>query len=155
MFGKIMSISDDLMWRYIDVLSFKSIPEIQQLKQSVADGMNPRDIKIDFAKEIVTRFHDNSQAEEQHKNFIARFQKGMIPDDLEEQLFSSTQPVSLIHLLKQINLTASTSESIRMIKQGAVKIDGEKVVDTTLQLAPDGTYIVQVGKRRIAKLRIA
>ncbi|KTD62282.1 tyrosine--tRNA ligase [Legionella shakespearei] len=154
MFGKIMSVSDELMWRYIDLLSFKTGPEIQQLKKAVAEGANPRDIKIDFAKEIVARFHDQNQAEQVHKEFIERFQKGIIPDDLEELHVASSEPVNLAQLLKQLNLTASTSESIRMVKQGAVKINSEKVSDPALVLALDQTYIIQVGKRRIAKLRL-
>lgn len=154
MFGKIMSVSDELMWRYINVLSFKTGQEIAQLKKSVIEGVNPRDIKIDFAKEIVTRFHDKRQAEDAHEEFVARFQKGVIPDDLEELHIISHEPMSLSQLLKQINLTESTSESIRLIKQGAVKIDGEKVADLALVLALDNTYIIQVGKRRIAKVRL-
>jgi tyrosyl-tRNA synthetase len=154
MFGKIMSVSDDLMWRYIDLLSFKTGSEIQQLKNAVANGANPRDIKIDFAKEIVARFHNQDQAEQVHKEFIERFQKGIIPEDLEELHFASSEPVSLAQLLKQFNLTSSTSESIRMVKQGAVKINSEKVSDPALLLALDNTYIIQVGKRRIAKLRL-
>jgi tyrosyl-tRNA synthetase len=152
MFGKIMSISDELMWRYINSLSFKTGAEIQQLKKSVSDGTNPRDIKIDFAKEIVTRFHDQSQAEQMHRDFIERFQKGIIPDDLEELTFNSNEPVQLAQLLKHVSLTASTSESIRMVKQGAVKINSEKVSDPACLLALGQTYIIQVGKRRIAKV---
>ncbi|MDP3268730.1 MAG: tyrosine--tRNA ligase [Legionella sp.] len=152
MFGKIMSVSDDLMWRYIDLLSFKTGAEIQQLKKTVAEGRNPRDIKIDFAKEIVTRFHDQFQAEQVHKEFIERFQKGIIPEDLEEILYKSNDSVSLSQLLKQLDLTASTSEAIRMIKQGAVKINSEKVSDPALVLDLQQCYIIQVGKRRIAKV---
>ncbi|CEG55927.1 tyrosine--tRNA ligase [Legionella fallonii] len=152
MFGKIMSISDELMWRYIDLLSFKTGKEIQLLKSSVDQGANPRDIKIDFAKEIVARFHDQTQAENMHRDFIERFQKGVIPEDLEEIAIKSNEPTPLAQLLKQINLTASTSESIRLMKQGAVKIDGEKVSDPALVLALDHSYIIQVGKRRIAKV---
>lgn len=154
MFGKIMSVSDDLMWRYINLLSFKSGEEIRGMKKSVEDGLNPRDIKIEFAKEIVTRFHDATQAEHSHKDFIARFQKGIIPDDLEELFISSNNAVNVAQLLKQIDLTQSTSESLRLMKQGAVKIDGEKVSDPALVLAVDQVYIIQVGKRRIAKVRV-
>ncbi len=154
MFGKIMSISDELMWRYIDLLSFKTGQEIQQLKKSAADGANPRDIKIEFAKEIVTRFHDKTHAEQVHKEFIERFQKGIIPGDIEEHTVSSQEEIPLANLLKQINLTQSTSESIRMLKQGAVKIDGNKVEDSTLILASGHSYVIQVGKRRIAKVHL-
>lgn len=154
MFGKIMSISDELMWRYIDLLSFKTGKEIQTLKQSVIQGANPRDIKIDFAKEIVARFHDQTQAEQAHKEFIERFQKGIIPEDLEEQTLTLKEPLSLVQLLKQVNLTQSTSEAIRLVKQGAVKINGDKVEDGGLVLPAGQTYIIQVGKRRIAKLHL-
>lgn len=154
MFGKIMSVSDELMWRYIDLLSFKTGTEIQQLKNSVREGLNPRDVKIDFAKEIVARFHDQNQAENVHKEFIERFQKGIIPENLEELFFASSEPANLVQLLKQLDLTSSTSESIRMVKQGAVKINGDKVSDPALLLALGQTYIIQVGKRRIAKLRL-
>ncbi|HAT8917170.1 TPA: tyrosine--tRNA ligase [Legionella pneumophila subsp. pneumophila] len=154
MFGKIMSVSDELMWRYIDLLSFKTGKEIQQLKQSVLEGKNPRDVKIDFAKEIVARFHDQTQAEFAHNNFIERFQKGNIPEDLEELSLVIAEPIALAQLLKQIDLTASTSESIRMVKQGAVKVDGDKISDPSLKLPIGKSYIIQVGKRRIAKLSI-
>ncbi|HHF7365565.1 TPA: tyrosine--tRNA ligase [Legionella bozemanae] len=154
MFGKIMSISDELMWRYIDLLSFKTGKEIQTLKQSVIQGANPRDIKIDFAKEIIARFHDQTQAEQAHKEFIERFQKGIIPEDLEEQTLTLKEPLSLVQLLKQVNLTQSTSEAIRLVKQGAVKINGDKVEDGGLVLPAGQTYIIQVGKRRIAKLHL-
>ncbi|HCQ3573328.1 tyrosine--tRNA ligase [Legionella pneumophila] len=154
MFGKIMSVSDELMWRYIDLLSFKTGKEIQQLKQSVLEGKNPRDVKIDFAKEIVARFHDQTQAELAHNNFIERFQKGNIPEDLEELSLVIAEPIALAQLLKQIDLTVSTSESIRMVKQGAVKVDGDKISDPSLKLPIGKSYIIQVGKRRIAKLSI-
>lgn len=154
MFGKIMSVSDELMWRYIDLLSFKTGKEIQQLKQSVLEGKNPRDVKIDFAKEIVARFHDQTQAEFAHNKFIERFQKGNIPEDLEELSLVIAEPIALAQLLKQIDLTASTSESIRMVKQGAVKVDGDKISDPSLKLPIGKCYIIQVGKRRIAKLSI-
>ena len=142
------------MWRYIDLLSFKTGKDIQLLKDSVAQGVNPRDIKIEFAKEIVARFHDKALAEQMHKEFIERFQKGVIPKDLEELTVIGDDATNLAQLLKQIDLTSSTSDSIRMVKQGAVKIDGEKVSDPSMTLASGQTYIIQVGKRRIAKLRV-
>lgn len=154
MFGKIMSISDELMWRYIDLLSFKTGMEIQGLKQSAADGANPRDIKIDFAKEIVERFHNKQSAEQAHVEFIERFQKGNLPEDLEQVTLTLEAPISLALLLKQTGLTASTSESIRMVKQGAVKINNEKVSDPAVLIELDDTYIIQVGKRRIAKIQL-
>lgn len=152
MFGKIMSVSDELMWRYIDLLSFKTGVEIQQLKDAAANGTNPRDIKIDFAKEIVARFHDQEKADIAHREFIERFQKGIIPEDLEEILLTSAEPLQLSQVLKQAGLTSSTSESIRMLKQGAVKIDSEKASDPTLLLDLNTSYVIQVGKRRIAKV---
>lgn len=154
MFGKIMSVSDDLMWRYINLLSFKTGKELLELKSSVDQGANPRDVKIDFAKEIVTRFHDQTQAEQAHKDFIERFQKGIIPEDLEEVSITSQEPIPLAQLLKQMNLTKSTSDSIRMVNQGAVKINSDKIDDPALILPVGHTYIIQVGKRRIAKLRL-
>ncbi len=152
MFGKLMSVSDDLMWRYLNVLSFKSGEEIQKMKAAVEQGLNPRDIKIDFAKEIVVRFHDSAQAENAHRDFIERFQKRLIPEDLEELSIQCTQTIPLAQLLKQIQLTPSTSDAMRMIKQGAVKIDGDKASDPALLLPLGKSYIIQVGKRRIAKV---
>ena len=154
MFGKIMSISDDLMWRYIDLLSFKTSAEIDALKKAVIDGLNPRDVKINFAKEIVARFHDQENAEAVHLAFIERFQNKLIPDNIETQTISGTAGTNIAQLLKQADLTKSTSESIRLIKQGGVKIDGEKIEDPALILACGGTYIIQVGKRRLAKLHL-
>lgn len=154
MFGKLMSVSDELMWRYIDVLSFKTVAEIQQMRDAVAQGANPRDIKIEFAKELVTRFHDSAQAEQVHIEFIERFQKGIIPEDLVEQTILCPEAIPLVQLLKQLELTSSTSESIRQIKQNAVKINSEKISDLALVVDFDVTYIIQVGKRRIAKVRL-
>lgn len=154
MFGKLMSISDELMWRYIDLLSFKAANEIRRLKAEVEQGANPRDVKIDFAKEIVARFHDPQQAEVVYKDFIERFQKGAIPADLQEENLQCSESSTIAQILKQSDLTKSTSESIRLIRQGAVKINGEKVTDTALVLSLGKTYIIQVGKRRIAKLRL-
>ena len=152
MFGKLMSISDDLMWRYIDLLSFKTSIEIAQMRKAVSDGFNPRDVKINFAKEIVARFHDQDQAEDVHQAFVERFQQKIIPEDIETQTVAFSKVTNLAQLLKQIDLTKSTSESIRLINQGAVKIDGVKIEDPSLILASDNTYIIQVGKRRLAKL---
>jgi tyrosyl-tRNA synthetase len=152
MLGKMMSISDELMWRYIDVLSFRTGTEIAQIKKSVQDGLNPRDVKIDFAKELVSRFHDRGQAELAHQAFVERFQNKIIPDALETSDVNYDNPIPIAQLLKQVNLSASTSESIRLIKQGAVKIDGEKISDPGLILSPKQTYVIQVGKRRLAKL---
>lgn len=152
MFGKLMSISDELMWRYIDVLSFKSGAEISQQKKAVTDGLNPRDIKIEFAKEIVARFHDKAQAESAHQAFIERFQKKLVPDDLETQTVESEITTNVAQLLKLVGLTKSSSESIRLIKQGGVKIDGEKISDPALNLESAQTYLIQVGKHRLMKI---
>lgn len=154
MFGKLMSISDELMWRYINVLSSKTISEIVALKKAVTDGLNPRDVKIDFAKEIVSRFHDINEAKAACQRFIERFQKKVIPEDLELQLIPYDPKNTIMQILKQIGLTKSTSESIRLIKQGAVKIDGEKISDPLVVLPCDDTKIIQVGKRRLAKVRL-
>jgi tyrosyl-tRNA synthetase len=154
MFGKLMSISDELMWKYIDILSFKPLAEIASVKKAVTEGMNPRDVKIDFAKEIVTRFHDKAQADLVHQAFIERFQNKIIPDDIEIQDVSFDGVSNIAQLLKQVDLTKSTSESIRLIKQGGVKVDGEKIDDPALVLKAGSTYIIQVGKRRLAKLHL-
>ncbi len=153
MFGKLMSISDELMWRYIDLLSFQTGPEIANIKKAVADGLNPRDVKINFAKEIVARFHDKQQAEAMHQGFIERFQKKVIPDNLETQTIHGNG-LSIAQILKQAGLTQSTSESMRLLKQGAVKIDGVKVEDMDRTLQLNEPFIVQVGKQRIAKLAL-
>ena len=152
MFGKLMSISDELMWRYIDVLSFKSGTEIALMRKAVIDGLNPRDVKIDFAKEIVTRFHDKSWAESAHQAFVERFQKKIVPEDLEIQVVTCEPTTSVAQLLKQAGLTKSTSDSIRLIKQGAVKSEGEKIVDSAQCLPLNKTYVIKVGKQRLAKV---
>lgn len=156
MFGKVMSVSDDLMWRYYELLSFRPIEEIEQLKQQVADGTNPRDIKILLAKEIIERFHDAQAAEQAHQDFIQRFQKNAIPDDMPEvSLTLDAEGFAIANLLKEANLVASTSEAMRMIKQGAVKIDGEKVTDAKLTLTQGGEAVYQVGKRKFARVTLA
>lgn len=155
MFGKIMSLSDELMWRYIDLLSFKSIAEINKLKKDVADGLNPRDIKLNFAGEIVERFHGTQNAKEALNAFIERFQQREIPDDLPIQNITVESSTNVAQLLKQMNLTKSTSEAMRLASQGAVKINGEKLQDLSIQLKKGEIYIVQVGKRRIAKLALS
>lgn len=154
MFGKLMSISDELMWRYLNVLSFKTGLELEKLKQSVQEGLNPRDVKINFAKEIVTRFHDKQASEQAHEAFIQRFQKKVIPDNLEIQTITCDSTTNIAQLLKLAGLTSSTSESMRLIKQGAVKIDGERVEDSSKILSLDNVYIIQVGKQRLARLRL-
>jgi tyrosyl-tRNA synthetase len=152
MFGKIMSISDDLMWRYIELLSFKPLADIVKIKEQVSAGLNPRDVKIDFAKEIVTRFHDKEQAESAHQAFIQRFQKKIIPDNLKTETISWDSTHKIAQTLKLSGLTSSTSEAMRLIKQGGVKVNGEKVSDTSTVLDANCEYIIQVGKQRIAKV---
>ena len=152
MFGKIMSISDDLMWRYLELLSFESLETIESWKKEVEDGENPRNIKFRLAEEIITRFHDEAQAKKAQQNFIDRFAKNQIPDEMDE--FSFSKGIKVANLLKDSNLVSSTSEAFRMIKQGAVKIDGEKLTDK--DLAPDeGTLVFQVGKRKFARVTIS
>ena len=152
MFGKIMSISDDLMWRYLELLSFESLETIESWKKEVAGGENPRNIKFRLAEEIITRFHDKDQAQKAQQNFIDRFAKNQIPDEMDE--FSFSKGIKVANLLKDSNLVSSTSEAFRMIKQGAVKIDGEKLTDK--DLAPDeGTLVFQVGKRKFARVTIS
>ena len=152
MFGKIMSISDDLMWRYLELLSFESLETIESWKKEVEDGENPRNIKFRLAEEIVTRFHDKDQALKAQQNFIDRFAKNQIPDEMDE--FSFSKGIKVANLLKDSNLVSSTSEAFRMIKQGAVKVDGEKLTDK--DLAPDeGTLVFQVGKRKFARVTIS
>lgn len=153
MFGKIMSLSDELMWRYIELLSFKSDEDIAVWRQAVEKGGNPRDIKIEFAKEIIERFHDEPSAEAAHQDFIQRFQKGALPDDVPEKTLTSTEAtVGIATLLKEAGLVSSTSDAFRMIKQGAVKVDGEKVSDKSLKIEKGSENIYQVGKRRVAKV---
>jgi tyrosyl-tRNA synthetase len=153
MFGKIMSISDDLMWRYYELLSFLPKDVITQFKQQVADGKNPRDIKIDLAKELIARFHSGEQAEAAHQEFIQRFQKNAIPDEMPEfSLILGSEGLAVANLLKEAGLVASTSEAMRMIKQGAVKQDGEKVEDSRLVFNTAAEYVFQVGKRKFARV---
>ncbi|KTC71598.1 tyrosyl tRNA synthetase [Legionella birminghamensis] len=152
MFGKIMSISDELMWRYIDLLSFKSNAEIAKVKKAVEEGLNPRDVKIAFAKEIIERFHNIVEADLAEQAFIERFRKNEIPDDLPEQIIVCSEPLSVAQVLKQLDLTKSTSESFRMTSQGAVKLNGERLSDAALLLDLEKSYIIQVGKRRIARV---
>ena len=151
MFGKIMSISDDLMWSYYELLSFRPLAEIAQFKADIADGKNPRDVKILLAKEIIARFHSEADADAAEQEFINRFAKNQIPDEMPEFEFDAETPVA--NLLKEAGLCASTSDAMRMVKQGAAKMDGEKVADAKLTLAA-GTYVFQVGKRKFARITI-
>ncbi len=155
MFGKLMSISDDLMWRYFELLSFRPLAEIGKLKREVDDGANPRDIKFQLGQEIVARFHDQSAAVAAQEAFVARFQKGAMPDEMPELVLASEGGVLVIaNLLKDAGLTGSTSEAYRMIKQGAVRIDGERVSDKGLGIAAGNTHVFQVGKRRFARVTV-
>jgi tyrosyl-tRNA synthetase len=155
MFGKLMSISDELMWRYIELLSFKTPVQIEKWKEAVAGGSNPRDVKVEFAKEIVERFHSHQAAVHAYEQFTARFQKGEMPEDMPEvNLTITTEQIPIANLLKNAGLTPSTSEAMRMIKQGAVRIDGEKISDQHLQIAADTKHIYQVGKRRFARVDV-
>ncbi len=154
MFGKVMSISDNLMWRYFELLSFKSIDEIEKLNKSTVEGENPRDVKFLLAEELVARFHSKSDAIKAKESFIGRFQKGAIPDEMPEvRLEVMDSEIRLSNLLKEAGLTASTSEAIRMIKQGAVKIEGEKILEN-LGIEKGKNSIYQVGKRKFAKIKV-
>lgn len=155
MFGKIMSISDDLMWRYFYLLSFRPVEEIKGLKTRVEEGANPRDIKIELAKEIIARFHSDEDAEAAHQDFIQRFQKNAIPDDMPEVELALGEGLAIGNLLKDAGLVASTSQARQMIKQGAVKIDGEKVSDEKLVVSETGESVYQVGKRKFARVTLA
>lgn len=155
MFGKIMSISDVLMWRYYELLSDKSLAQIAELKMQVAAGMNPRDVKILLAKEIIARFHNGQEADAAEQQFIQQFSKGLIPEDIEEiSLKTEENSMSLALALKGAGLVKSTSDAIRMIQQGGVKVDGERIEDTHFQLQAGSQSTVQVGKRRFAKVSI-
>ncbi len=152
MFGKIMSISDELMWRYLELLSFESLETIESWKQEVQDGENPRNIKFRLAEEIITRFHSKEQAKHAQQNFIERFAKNQTPDEMDE--FSFPKGIKIANLLKDSNLASSTSEGLRMIKQGAAKIDGEKITDKDFE-PQVGTAVYQVGKRKFARVTIS
>lgn len=149
MFAKVMSISDEMMWRYYDLLSFSSLAQIASYKQAVKEGQNPRDIKVALAQEIVTRFHSAQAATDALADFVNR-SKGGIPDDIPEISLTGA-PMGLAQLLKQANLCASTSEAMRMVDQGGVRIDGAVISDKALQVAA-GSFVLQVGKRKFAKI---
>ena len=151
MFGKIMSISDDLMWNYYELLSFRPIEEIDQFKQDIVNGKNPRDIKILLAKEIIARFHSEADAEAAEQEFINRFQKGAMPEEMPE--FEFEAGIAIGNLLKDAGLVSSTSDAMRMIRQGAAKIDGDKIEDTKLVPAA-GAAVYQVGKRKFARVTL-
>ncbi|MFZ5466537.1 MAG: tyrosine--tRNA ligase [Pseudomonadota bacterium] len=156
MFGKLMSISDTLMWRYFELLSFRPIEEIARLKQEVADGRNPRDVKFELGVELVDRFHGVGAGELARLAFVERFQKGQLPEDLEEVRLAAQEDgmLPIAALLKEAGLVASTSEAYRMIQQGGVRLEGERVEDRALKLARGQSVVVQVGKRRVARVEI-
>jgi tyrosyl-tRNA synthetase len=152
-FGKLMSISDELMWRYVDLLSFEPLRVVRQWRQEVEQGRNPRDIKVLFAQEIVTRFHSSKDAEFALADFDARFRRGAIPDNISEKsLHAGQDGLPIAQLLKQAGLTASTTEALRMIEQGGVKLNGEKIGDKGIRLSRGETAVLQVGKRKFARV---
>ena len=154
-FGKLMSISDELMWRYIELLSFEPLSTVRQWKAQVAEGGNPRDVKVRFAKEIVGRFHGEAAARKAEEGFAQRFQRGEMPEDMPEVSLSYPETgLPIIQLLKQLNLAPSTTEANRLVEQGGVKVDGSPVSDRALRL-PKGTYVVQVGKRKFVRVILA
>ena len=155
-FGKLMSISDDLMWRYIELLSFRSLEDIQQWRSEVEAGVNPVNIKKTFAEEIVARFHSEDEAKQAREGFANQFKKGQVPDDLEEvTLTVPDEGMPIANVLKELGLTPSTSEAYRMIKQGAVKIDSVKVEDKNVTIPKGVEHIIQVGKRKFSKISTA
>lgn len=155
MFGKLMSISDELMWRYFDLLSFRSNEEIAALKTDVEGGLNPRDVKFLLCEEIIERFHDRQAATAARESFIARFQRGQMPEDIPEMtLETGGEGIGIAAALSQCGLTSSNSDAFRMIKQGGVKIDGEKVSDRTLKLEVGFRGILQVGKRKFCQANV-
>ena len=155
MFGKLMSISDELMWRYFELLSFSPMTEINAWRLECENGANPRNYKVKLAQEIIERFHDAAAAEKALENFEARYQRGAIPDEMDElTLITETSGYSIANLLKEAGLASSTSEAIRMINQGAVKIAGEKVTDTKLEVPVATENVFQVGKRKFARVKI-
>lgn len=153
-FGKLMSISDELMWRYFELLSFRSLSEIEALHRQVAEGANPRDIKFLLGEELVDRFHGAGAGARARDNFIARFQKGALPERMDELSLPAGEGLTLPQLLKLAALTASTSDALRMIQQGAVRIDGERAEDKNALFKVGASHVFQVGKRRVARVTL-
>ena len=155
MFGKLMSASDELMWRYYELLSFRPLDEVRRLRREVEDGANPRQAKVELALEIVTRFHDEKAAEKAEDEFNARFRRGALPSEIEKkQVRADGDAIPVAVLLKKSGLVSSTAEGIRMLKQGAVRIDSERVEDGALPVPVGSTHVFQVGKRRIARVTV-
>jgi tyrosyl-tRNA synthetase len=154
-FGKVMSLSDETMWLYFELISFRSLPEIKKFSEEVSNGLNPRDIKFRLGEEIVERFYDRATAKQAQENFVAQFQQGGVPDDLPAiSLSANKDGLAIANIIKMAGLTESTSEAIRMLQQGAVRIDGERVNDRNLVLQAGSEFILQVGKRRFAKVSL-
>lgn len=151
-FGKVMSISDETMWLYFELISFKSLPEIQKLRDAVREGMNPRDVKFLLAEEIVARFYKSNAAELAKEHFISQFQQGKLPEDMPEIRINVGSGMLITHVMKQARLVESTSEANRLLQQGGVRIDGDRIQDRNLLLSANKTLIFQVGKRRFAKI---
>jgi tyrosyl-tRNA synthetase len=156
MFGKLMSVSDELMWRYFELLSFRPLDELAVLRQRIQGGENPRDIKFELAKELVGRFHGTSAADKALDSFITRFRNNEMPEDMPEVALESgaDRALGIAHVLQQAGLVASTSEAFRMLKQGAVRIDGERVEDRDTSISAGTTHVFQVGKRRFARVTL-
>jgi tyrosyl-tRNA synthetase len=155
MFGKVMSISDELMWQYFELLSFRRLDDIAALKASVSDGLNPRDAKFELALEIVGRFHSREAAGRAKEEFIARFRHGDMPESIPEiSVASKDGGLGIAHILKAAGLVSSTSEAFRMIEQGAVRVDGERVEDRGREVAAGSAHVYQVGKRKFARVRL-
>ncbi len=155
MFGKLMSISDTLMWRYFELLSFRGVEDIKRLRASIDEGANPRDVKFELARELVERFHDAAAAASAQQDFVARFQKHAMPDEMPEvRVPAEAGGIGVAHLLKAASLVSSTSEAFRMIGQGAVRVDGERIEDRTLTFTPGAELVMQVGRRKFARVSI-
>lgn len=155
MFGKLMSVSDELMWRYFELLSFRPLSDVEGFEKQIANGANPRDIKFLLCEEIITRFHSQADAEKAKADFIQRFQKNAIPDDMPEVAIDLGDGMPIGTLIKEAQLCASTSEAMRMVKQGAVKINGEKVTDPRQLITESSDFVLQVGKRKFARIIVA
>jgi tyrosyl-tRNA synthetase len=155
-FGKLMSISDTLMWRYVELLSFEPTATVRKWKEEVAAGANPKDVKVRFAREIVARFHGAGAADRAEAEFEQRFRHGQMPDDIPEVvLHAGDKPLSIAQVLKQSGLSASTSEAVRLLEQGGVRLDGERVGDNALRLSAGRSFVLQVGKRKFARVTIS
>lgn len=154
MFGKLMSLSDPMMWRYFDLLSFRSDSELEGLRQQVEDGANPRDAKLELARELVARFHDEAAAERAQEDFTARFRDHQLPEEMEEIELTAEAALPLPNALQQAGLCPSTSDARRMMEAGAVRVDGEKINDPECELSFDNPVVLQVGRRRVARVRL-